>query len=603
MEEFIHRVGRAIDPLSRQPVHAGRDVPPDELDVASLAMSVWRNLWLIALSIAVALLLGYVYAFHLAEQTYRATASIMLRQNPQDMFMGAEQAPGVLMTSEQLSTERAVLVSQSNLAAVVAALDLTNDPEFNTLLSGGLNDYPDAARAAAAQTVTVATLGDAVRAQNLSGTMIVQVSAESTSPVKARAIANALVDQYKARHAAEAEAERADNAARLSERLAGLQQRLSDIETQIADFQFTSSEPGQQARDTVALEKLSAEANAGREIQSGLISRYSEVSFDRGTWGSGGAILDRAEIPFEPISPRRKLILACSLLLGGVIGLALALGRDWLSNRVRSPRDLARLTARAVVPVAASFKRGARRGTLRRQFGLDEAASVAAIERVRGHISLSPDARAAQPQQIAVVSAMPGEGKTPLAVALAASYADAGLQVLLVDADMRERTLTRIAAPDRTTGLISVLTGVTDLAAAVVSNELLGVDVLPSEVSPKNALDLLASDQFQMMINAARLEYDIIVVDTAPLLAVSDAQAVCRSADYVLYSARQNRTVMQHVTEGLSDLGTTGATVDAIVLSEVRHGPRDAARERLRKRYVSKIGEASVKVAPARQRP
>ena len=200
-----------------------------------------------------------------------------------------------------------------------------------------------------------------------------------------------------------------------------------------------------------------------------------------------------------------------------------------------------------------------------------------------------------------MISGTPQEGKSPLALALAASYAEAGSKVLLVDTDLRRRTLSKWLAPARNSGLISVLSGYTDLDGAVEMNQELGIDVLTCEVTPRNPLDLLSSEQFARMMERARRTYAVIVLDTAPTLAVSDARAVCMVSDFILYAASQKQSLTKHLTDTFVELGAVGKQVDAVALSEAQHGFFDGTRKQLRQSYLSSVGTTDVKAAAPAQ--
>ncbi|MEM6825155.1 MAG: Wzz/FepE/Etk N-terminal domain-containing protein, partial [Pseudomonadota bacterium] len=467
MEESLHRIRRALEPTGRAVPQAIAPTPSDDFDISHVVTGLWRNAWLIALCTVVAAALGYIYAFHVADVTYRSTASLVLRQDSREPLDGGGVASRIPLSAEEISTERAVVVSTTNLGEVATALGLIDDPEFNPYLTS--NDEPPIAelRDEFYLTATVDELRQAIRAENLSGTTVIRVVVESLSPVKSRDIANAVIDQYQANEVALEEAARQEEIERLSARLQELQGQLVTVEAKIEDFQFSSSDPDERLRDTVELEKLGAEANAIRSLYQAMLERFSMVSVEEAPQRTESAVLDRAVLPIDNYSPREALILGASLLIGAFLGVALALARDAISDRIRGPRELGEMARRPVIAIAPKFERGKRFGTISRQFGLNQPVSIAAMESIRTSITLISDAKTRSPQVISVISGTPEEGKSPLALSLAASYAEAGTQVLLIDTDLRRRTLSKWLAPARNTGLISVLSGFIGLKDAV----------------------------------------------------------------------------------------------------------------------------------------
>ena len=597
MEVSLHRVRRALDPVNRPSQPMAAAPAPDTYDVSFLVGALIRNAWIIALCTFVALCSGYIYAFHIADVTYKSSASVVLRQDSREPLDGTSTLSRAPLSSEEISTERAFVVSVTNLSAVARQLDLVEDPDFNYYL-GSQDGLPDPeVRDEFFLTATVSSLRDAIVAETVVGTTIIRVTAEAFSPTKARDIANAVIDQYRANHVASEQAIRRREIDRLSARLDELQGQLIAVEAKIDAFQFTSSDDDQRLRDTVELEKLGSEANAIRGLYQAVLERYSKVSVEAAPQRTEIAVLDRAVLPLDNASPRTTLILAFSLLIGGAIGTYIALARDVFSDRIRSPRDLGRLTGRPVVAMSPKLGRAKRIGTVRRQFGLDRPASITAMENVRTSISLLAEAQSRAAKVISVVSATPEEGKSSLALALAASYAEAGVgtQVLVIDTDLRRRTLSKWLTPARNSGLVSVLSGYTELDEAVEVNQELDIDVLSCEVTPRNPLDLLASEQFARMIQTARLTYDVVILDTAPMLAVPDGKAVCTMADIVVYAASQKQSLMTHLSETFAEVGSAGKTVDAVILSEARHGFFDGNRKQLRQSYLSSVGTTDVR--------
>lgn len=596
MEDSLHRIRRAIDTPNRQGMIGGASNEADEFDLAEVTAGLWRNKGLIIFCTLAALLLGYLYAYHFADRSYRSTATLVLRYDTEDTIDGqiAAQRQQPLST-EEINTERAVVVSTTNLGAVAEELGLIDDPEFNPYLAEDAELPAADVRDEVFLTATVRELQQVVRAENVAGTTIVRVVAEASTPQKAQDIANALIAQYLAQQESLIADGQREDVERLSNRLEELQNQRIAIEARIDEFQFTGSDALQELRDTVELEKLAAEADANRELYEAVLGQYSRATVEQGSKRTESTVLDRAVLPIRHYQPREKLILAASILIGGFLGTCLALALDVFSDRIRGPRALGRLTGSPVIAAAPKFNRFKRYGSVSRQFGLSRPGSIAAMESIRTSVTLISDNRSRAPQAIAVISGTPEEGKSPLTLALAASYASAGAQILLIDTDLRQRTVSKWLAPAQQTGLISVLSGYETLHDAVATNRELGIDILPCEVTPRNPLDLLTSDQFEKLMEAARLDYDIILIDTAPMLAVSDGRPVCKQADFILYAANQNQTIGRNLTETLTDLGTIGERVDAVVLSEAQHGLFDGARKQLRQRYISNVGTADVR--------
>ena len=173
------------------------------------------------------------------------------------------------------------------------------------------------------------------------------------------------------------------------------------------------------------------------------------------------------------------------------------------------------------------------------------------------------------PQIILSTSSVPGEGKTTNSLALAQNLLGLGKRVLLVEGDIRRRTLHEYFSDVPAQGIVSVLNGDISLSEAVFQNEGFGADVLAGEKTPINAADLFASEKFKGMLKEARASYDAIIIDTPPVLVVPDARIIAEQVDAIIFTVQWDKTSKPQVEEALRTFHTSGQRVTGLVLSQI----------------------------------
>ncbi|SDF26894.1 capsular exopolysaccharide family [Blastococcus aurantiacus] len=278
-----------------------------------------------------------------------------------------------------------------------------------------------------------------------------------------------------------------------------------------------------------------------------------------------------AEVPSGPVGPNLPLDLATGLVAGILLGLAAALARDALDNRVRDAGVAAELTT---LPVVGSIPTRSRRGAPPIVVEADPHASEAeSFRMLRTNLQFlavpSDGAGSREARVIAVTSSLQGEGKSTVAANLAASLAETGDRVLLVDADLRRPAVARLLGIEGAVGLTDVLIGRASAADVVQDWGSRGLQVLASGRTPPNPAELLGSPAMRALLAELRADYDFVVVDTAPLLPVADAAILSRAVDGMLVLANVTRVRRSQLAESLQTLEQVKGRVLGLVLNQV----------------------------------
>jgi succinoglycan biosynthesis transport protein ExoP len=274
----------------------------------------------------------------------------------------------------------------------------------------------------------------------------------------------------------------------------------------------------------------------------------------------------------ERTSPTWPVVVAFGVLAGLVMGAACALLRHATDTSVRSTRALA---GAVDLPLLATtfVERSGSAGVVPTR-DLPSSPTAEAIRRLRTNLQyLDVDD---PPRVLAVASSVPAEGKTTVACDLAIALAAGGGEVLLIEADLRRPGVADRLGLERTVGLTTVLAGRVDLADAI-QQTVHGAAVLTSGPLVPTPGELLASHRMQMVLAEARTRYDHIVLDTAPLLTVSDAAAVVPLADGVLLLCRWGSTSSTRLAQSLDILRAVSARTLGVILSlaPARQAPAD----------------------------
>lgn len=274
-------------------------------------------------------------------------------------------------------------------------------------------------------------------------------------------------------------------------------------------------------------------------------------------------VVSEPQLGLGPVSPRPKLNLLLGILAGLVLGIAVVVLQRQTDVTVRSVRQLELepglplLTTNPLDPV------------LRRQRpGMDPGGGTVITEsarRLRTSLRFSPNYRSHS--VLAVTSPRRGDGKTTTALYLALAFAEAGERVLLVEADFRHPTLAQRLGMPSVPGLVEALTGPGD--AGSLRSYRLRLDVLPAGGRDGATAPLLGTPAMVQLLDQARLDYDVVVMDTTSLQPFADAAVAAALSDRVIMVTRHGRTPIQDIAMGLRSLVAVQANVVGITLNAV----------------------------------
>ncbi|WP_085172182.1 polysaccharide biosynthesis tyrosine autokinase [Mycolicibacterium iranicum] len=273
----------------------------------------------------------------------------------------------------------------------------------------------------------------------------------------------------------------------------------------------------------------------------------------------------RASVPQSPVVPETGRNVLIGLALGVLLGIGLAVLREMLDNTIKSREDFERLTGSGLVGSVPLDKE--RRKQTAISFDSDNSAIAEAFRKIRTNLQfLAVDN---PPRVLVVTSSLPSEGKSTTAVNIALALAEAEHNVVLVDGDMRRPTLAKNLDLVGAVGFSSVLSGAATLPEALQKTRFPGLTVLTSGAIPPNPSELLGSQSARKLLGELRAEFDYVVVDSTPLLAVTDAAILAAGSDGVLIMCRFGQTKRDQLVHAVGTLESVGAPLLGAVFTMV----------------------------------
>jgi capsular exopolysaccharide synthesis family protein len=318
-------------------------------------------------------------------------------------------------------------------------------------------------------------------------------------------------------------------------------------------------------------ESLRADVDSNRELYKEFMHRQKELEssaqFDVGAI----QIWDRAEVPVVPVRPNKKLnlILAGVFSLLGGIGLAFLL--EYLDDTIKTHEDIEKFIKLPVLGVVPSVKTDSKNV---------EDMDLLVQRKPRSNVSeayrsirtsllyTSPNQK--EPKAFVVTSAGPREGKTTTAINLSIALAHAGKKVLVVDSDLRKPRVHKTFGIDGSKGLTNYLVGQDGMEDLIVKSEIENLSILPSGPIPPNPTELLDSERMRQFVAETKKNFDAIILDSPPLIAVTDGAVLAAITDGAIQVIWAGSTSRKLVEMGKESIESIGAKVIGVILNNLK---------------------------------
>jgi tyrosine-protein kinase Etk/Wzc len=324
--------------------------------------------------------------------------------------------------------------------------------------------------------------------------------------------------------------------------------------------------------------RLFRDVKTATELYFLLVNKAQELRVVKSGTIGNVRIIDMAVLPWAPVSPKKAPTLALSLLLGLALGVGFAFVRKALDQGVDDPEVVERATG---VSVYATVPHSVRQDELVRQYRRDRTLARPvlaahdkddlAVEALRSlRTALQFSLLEARSNLLCVGGASPNAGKSFVATNLSWVLADAGKRVVLVDADLRKGRLHHYLGGDRNNGLSDVVAGVLPLEQALRPTQIAQLHFLPTGALPPNPLDLLGSERFRGVLDDLSLRYDLVLLDTPPILAVADGAVIARLAGVNMIVLRAGRHPVREIALAAKRYRQNGVVIHGAIMNDVK---------------------------------
>ncbi len=486
---------------------------------------LWHWAWLLVLVTVLAAGAAYLISQRLTP-VYEASTTLLINEAQSNQTTDYT----AILTSERLArTYAAMMTKKPVLEAVMAELGLTMD----------LKD-----------------LEEAVSVQPVRDTQLIDVTAEDPDPQRAANIANAIYRIFQSQN-------QALQASRFATSKESLGAQLEEVNAQInrAEASLAALPEGEQ----VERDRLETSLAQYRQTYAGLLTSYEEVRVAEAQATSNVVQVEPARPPAEPVRPR----VAVNTLLAGMVGFMLAVAGIFLveamDNTLRTPDDVTRLLGLPVLGVIADHP--VEDGHL---VALDTPRSpvAEAFRSLRTNLQFASVDRPLV--KLLVTSPGPGEGKSTVAANLAAVLAQSGRRVTLLDADMRRPRVHRLYGLPNRKGLSGLFVGSRILLdGALQTTPTENLTAITTGELPPNPSELLGSEKMNEIIAKVMEISDVLVIDSPPVMLVTDSAVLSQRVDGVLLVLRQGETNLEFARQSVEALRRVGANLLGVVLNGV----------------------------------
>jgi capsular exopolysaccharide synthesis family protein len=390
---------------------------------------------------------------------------------------------------------------------------------------------------------------------------------------------------------------------------------LREEQTINQNLERAKSEAVQQNQDYIQVNILKQDVETNKKLYQDFLDKTNQAKLQVAEQENNMRLIQGAQLPGAPSAPNRYRSIMSGFIISLIGGIALAFLLEYMDNTIKTVEDVTRYTQLPALSVIPATLTPASRLALVKKKGkalagkkleavaggnnlamrsakltaLDTRSSVAEAYRVlRTSVLLSTAGHA--PKLILVTSGQPGEGKTTTTANTAVSLSQLGASVLVIDCDLRRPSIHKIFGVEHMTGLSTYLSRETELETLIQKTDIPNISVLPSGSIPPNPAELISSEKMKEMLQTLAARYDHILLDSPPLINVTDPVILSTMVDGVILVVQGNKTSREVVRRTRQELAAVGAKVFGVVLNNVDLR-RDGYTDYYYYRYYSNYGK------------
>jgi len=511
-----------------------------EVDLKQVLRSARRWWWIVILCPAMFCTLAFLYTQR-QPPMYSAQAKLFV-----DPSGDGQYDYNSILSAERLTkTYQKLVKNREVLSAVIESLQLQLTPDE---LAGQVSSTAD---------------GD---------TQLLLISVIGTDPELAARIANEVAIQFSTYVRETSTSSDGQTLEQIDSTIAQIEAEITTAEVKIAELQAGPNASSQSVLDQIAT--LNATLDQLRPTYATLITTRSEIQLRQAIAVDPVRVYETAFPPTAPFSPNLVVNLILAMIGGLIIASGFVILLEYLDNTVKMNADFVEMTGG---PMLATINVVSKLTPGRRQlFVLDQPKGGAAesIRLLRTNIEFASATR--EIATLGVTSPNPGEGKSTVAANLAVTLAQAGFVTALVDADLRRPTLHRLFETGNDRGLSTLLT-MPDRPWTWASRETMvpNLSVIPAGPLPPNPADLLSLERLRQILGEMRTTFDVIVIDTPPILAVSDPLIIAAHVDGMIIVAAGGKTRLDALRRAAQTLHSGAIRVIGVVINQQSSKSKD----------------------------
>ncbi|KGA24622.1 tyrosine protein kinase [Pectobacterium brasiliense] len=326
--------------------------------------------------------------------------------------------------------------------------------------------------------------------------------------------------------------------------------------------------------------RLTRDVNVGQEVYMQLLNKQQELSINKASTVGNVRIIDASALQLKPVKPKKLIVVLLTLIIGAVISTAFVVLKTMLHKGIESPEQLEELgiNVYASVPLSewqqkkdrallGKGKKGNTRSTELLAVGNPADLAIEAIRSLR--TSLHFAMMEAKNNVLMISGASPAIGKTFISANLGAVISQSGQRVLIVDCDMRKGYAHELMGTQSVDGLSDILSGQVAVEKSIRKTAVDNMDFIPRGQIPPNPSELLMHSRFSQFITWAAENYDIVLLDTPPILAVTDAAIISRHAGTSLLVARFEVNTLKEIEVSIRRFEQNGAEIKGVILNAI----------------------------------
>lgn len=388
---------------------------------------------------------------------------------------------------------------------------------------------------------------------------MITIYVEDQSPRKAKEIANSLVAQYLANT-------RRSTSSDVSQAEKEVYKKLKDTEDNII---ILAKEIAQKRKGDIVPDDLTAKMDMATGLYVMLSEKHEQLRISEKLNTGDAYLIAPADIPTAPISPKPVSSGIFSLIGGLFFGVAVAMVVDQLDNTIKSSKDVEKLFDLPVigqVPLQEFIQKKGEQLVVRMKPKSAAAESYRTIRTNIQYFNIDENLKT-----IMITSGSPQEGKSLISANIAMAFAQANKKVALISCDLRRPSLHKIFHISNDNGLSNYLAGYSTMDEILHDVGIENITLIPSGPIPPNPSELLGSKKMESLINELENIFDFIIIDTAPVLVVTDCAVLAKFADGVLFVAKVNHTKKEDAKTIYTSLQATGVKQIGVVLNGISY--------------------------------